>query len=435
MNLAQHNYTVFLDLLALPLVSSLGVIRSFNVVFLVMTVLNALVAYGLARRAMGAGRWEAWLAGLTFAWSPVLTARSTGHFSLVAAAPLAAFVWALINAERSRSWRDAAIVGICMAWAAFCDAYFGVYCLMIAGLYAMTTIVRVRLAATPVRAPWAWLVDVLIVSITGLIAGMLVGIRGVFTVMGLQVSVRELYTPVLLLTILVGLRVVMSLGPRFDSFARLQPRVLKLALVGVLACAGPLSPVIFGLGQRVLDGQLVSPPTFWRSSPPGVDLLSLVSPNPSHPIVRLIGGDWQASAATQFVEYAASVSLVALFIVALAVWRGGFRPRAGWWWLTGGFAALSLGPFVHIAGYNTHVPGPWSLLRFVPVVGMARTPSRFAIVTALGLAILLAGGLVAVTARWPHRRRSDPEPGHHFSGARAVARSPDALFRCDLPRV
>jgi len=27
-----------------------------------------------------------------------------------------------------------------MAWAAFCDAYFGVYCLMIAALYVVATI-------------------------------------------------------------------------------------------------------------------------------------------------------------------------------------------------------------------------------------------------------------------------------------------------------
>ena len=404
-DLSQHNYTAFLDLLALPLIPWLGVITSFNTVFLLICLLNALAVYGLARRAMGTGRWEAWLAGLAFAWSPVLVARSTGHFSLVAAAPLPAFVWALINAERSRRSRDAALVGVCMAWAAFCDAYFGVYCLMIAVLYIGATIVRVRRATTPARSTWTWLLDVVLGSVTGLILGMLLGVRGVFTVMGMQVSVRQLYTPVLIVTVLGLLRAMIALQPRIEPLTRLQPHALKLALVGALACAGPLSPVLFGLGQRVVDGRLVSPPIFWRSSPSGVDLLSLASPNPSHPLVRMIGGDWQAAAPTQFVEYAASSSLVALAIVAVAVWRSGFRPRARWWWITGGFAALSLGPFVHVAGYNTHIPGPWSLLRYVPMMGLARTPSRFAIVTALGLAILMAGALVSIGARWPHRRR------------------------------
>src|SRR5262245_41657279 len=89
-DLTQHNYTAFQDLLALPLISSLGVVRTFNVVFLVVCVLNALAMYGLARRATSATRAEAWLAGLVFAWSPTILARTTGHYSLAAAAPLPA---------------------------------------------------------------------------------------------------------------------------------------------------------------------------------------------------------------------------------------------------------------------------------------------------------------------------------------------------------
>jgi hypothetical protein len=155
----------------------------------------------------------------------------------------------------------------------------------------------------------------------------------------------------------------------------------------------------------MVEGQFVSPKIFWRSSPSGVDLLSFAMPNPNHPFVRRVAWDWQSAAPTQFVEYAASLSLIAASIVVFAVWRTGFRPRNGWWWVTGGFAALALGPFVHVAGYNTHIPGPWALLRYVPIVGLARTPSRFAIVTALGLAILAAGALASIAGRWPQRRR------------------------------
>ena len=84
------------------------------------------------------------------------------------------------------------------------------------------------------------------------------------------------------------------------------------------------------------------------------------------------------------------------------MWRAGYRPRAGWIWLTAGFAALALGPFIHVAGINTHVPGPWALLRYVPLVGAARTPTRFAVVAALGVAMLLAGALAALGRRCPH---------------------------------
>src|SRR5690349_12918235 len=78
-DLTQHNYTPFLNVLALPLIPLIGVIASFNSVFLIVCVLNALAMYGLARRATGASRVEAWLAGLVFAWSPLMIARTTGH--------------------------------------------------------------------------------------------------------------------------------------------------------------------------------------------------------------------------------------------------------------------------------------------------------------------------------------------------------------------
>jgi hypothetical protein len=107
-----------------------------------------------------------------------------------------------------------------------------------------------------------------------------------------------------------------------------------------------------------------------------------------------------------FVEYTAALSLAALTVVAVALWRASFRPWLGWWWLTLGFLSLALGPFVIVAGTNTMIPTPWALLRYVPLVSAVRTPTRFAIVVALGVAMLLAGAVAAIGERWPHRRRT-----------------------------
>jgi hypothetical protein len=49
-DLALHNYTSFANLLALPLVSWLGVVASFNVVYLAMQVITAYAMFRLARR-------------------------------------------------------------------------------------------------------------------------------------------------------------------------------------------------------------------------------------------------------------------------------------------------------------------------------------------------------------------------------------------------
>src|SRR5688500_10735005 len=405
-DLTQHNYTAFLNLLALPLISSLGIVTSFNVVFLLVSVLNALFAYGLARRATAASRPEAFIAGLVFAWAPAMVARTTGHFSLVAAAALPAFLWSLTNAERSRTAKDAALVGLCMAWAALSDAYYGVYCLMIAIMYVAATLVRVtRGARTAGRRPWIWLLDVLIVCFAGLIAGLLLGRGGEFTLLGIPVHVRSLCNPVLFLTVLTIFRGILWWRPHFE-LPTIGPSPLKVTLVAALACAGPLAPVLYGLGDRIAEGRFVTPDIFWRSSPRGVDALAFLTPNPLHPLARRFAEHPQTAQATWFVEYTASLSLVALAVIAIAMWRAGYRPRRGWVVITVGFALLALGPFIYIAGVNTHVPGPWALLRFVPGFGLTRMPSRFTIVAALGLAVLMVGALAAIGERWPRRRRS-----------------------------
>lgn len=406
-DLSQHNYTVFLNLLALPLISLVGVVASFNLVYLAMSVLTSLMTYGLARAATSATRVEAFIAGVAFAWSPVLVARSTGHFSLAAAAPLPAFLWALIHAEKHRTAGSAALVGLCMAWAALCDAYYGVYCVMLTVLYVITITVRfTRAPAPPARRPWVWLLDVLIVCLGGLVTGLALGRGGEFEVLGVGIRMRSLYTPVLVLTVLVMARFAVWWRPRLARIPDFGPLPIKAAIVGVLACIVPLSPVLYGTVERMIDGRFVSPQIFWRSSPRGVDLLSFVTPNPNHPITRMLFGDQQATAPTQFVEYTASFSIVALIVVAAAVWLAKYRPRIGWWWITIGFTLLALGPFIYFAGTNTHVPGPWALLRYITPMSLARTPTRFAIVAALGLAVLLAGALAALGERWPERRRA-----------------------------
>ena len=415
-DLTQHNYTAFLNLLALPLISALGIVASFNVVFLFVTVLNGLAAYGLIRRATSADRFEAFLGGLVFGWAPAMIARTTGHFSLVAAAALPAFLWSLIVAERSRLPRHAMLVGLCMAWAALSDAYYGVYCLMIAILYVAATLLRITRSPQPVRRPWVWLLDVLIVCFGGLIAGLVLGRGGEFTLLGIPVHVRSLYNPVLILTLLVVVRLILWWRPHFELpfnsqrdgalLAQGRPTaLLKVAIIAALACAAPLAPVLYGLTERISEGRFVTPDIFWRSSPRGVDVLSFVTPNPLHPIVRWFTANPQVTRATHFVEYTSSLSLVAIAIILFAIWKVRYRPRAGWVVITIGFALLALGPFIYVAGGNTYVPGPWALLRYAPGFGLARMPSRFTIVALLGLAVLMAGALAAIGERWPQRRR------------------------------
>ncbi len=403
-DLTQHNYTLFLNLVALPLIGWLGPVASFNLVYLLMVVLTAWVTFVLARRVTEGATTEAWLAGLAFAWAPVLTARSTGHFSLVAAAPLAAFLWALHRVERSQRLSDSVLAGVIVAWAAFCDAYYAVYCLMMASIYVTSRLLRLQWRPTWKQGPGTWVLDLCILLAGGLVAGLTLGRGGHLDFFGVGVSIRGLYTPILLTTSLVLIRVLVYLRPQLSIMALPNPRSVRAVVGGGLAGAVLLSPVLYGASQRLFDGTWVSPPTYWRSSPRGVDLLALVTPNPSHPLMTWAVGNPQAAAPTIFVEYTAALGLVTLAVVLFARWRLRFR-HPGLVTFTTLFALMSLGPFIHVAGVNSHVPGPWALLRYVPVIGLARMPTRFAIVAALGLSLLFALALVQINQRWPRQRR------------------------------
>src|SRR5262245_3282786 len=142
-NLSLHNYTTFQNLLALPLIGVLGVVTTFNVIYLLMSVLTAYATYLLARHITGQLA-ESWLAGALFAWSPLLVTRGTEHFSLVAAAPLAIFLLVLVKADGHERFRDAVALGATEWLAASTDVYYAVYCLLIGATYLAARIVAIH---------------------------------------------------------------------------------------------------------------------------------------------------------------------------------------------------------------------------------------------------------------------------------------------------
>ena len=114
---------------------------------------------------------------------------------------------------------------------------------------------------------------------------------------------------------------------------------------------------------------------------------------------------WLTPRPDAYFENVASLTFVAL-LTMFAAWRAGWRIPRLWGGLAIAFGMLALGPFVHVAGLNTYIPGPWALLRYLPVIGLARTPGRFSIVLMLAVAVLFAFALCWLGNRWPkHRTR------------------------------
>ena len=405
-DLSLHNYTTFQNLIAVPLAGVFGVVETFNIVYLLMVVLTAYTTFLLAKHVTH-GVPESFIAGLLFAWSPVLVTRGMGHFSLVAAAPLPVFLLILLKADGHERLRDAVALGLTMAWAATTDVYYAIYCLLIGAVFLVARIVSISPSRNAGRErAAAWGLNVAILCLAGLVIAIAASGGFALTVAGRTLHTRSLYTPVLALTVLV----LIQLARKFRlSLVRLTKNDVYrfVGLTAATAVVGAIfvSPVLYAAAVRIAQGEFDTPAIYWRSSPPGVDLLALFLPNPNHPLAPAWIAEWLTRRPNGYLENVASVPWVAIGICVLA-WRSGWRPNRWWAALCVMFGLLALGPFLHVAGVNTYIPGPWAFLRYVPLIGLAHTPARFSIVLILAFAIVVADALRELGRSNPSHRRA-----------------------------
>lgn len=386
--LTLHNYTTFANLLAFFALPVAGIVRTYNGILILSTVASAYAMYLLARRRTG-DEAAAWLAGAAFGFSPFLMARFTSHFSLVQAAPLPIFALVLLRLYQGGSWRVAAVAGGVVAWAYLSDPYYAVYCMLMLLFMIGYSIVNVQLPE--LQARWrggAWAIDLAILCVAGLVAGILIRGGGRVDMFGLRVSMRSLYTPVLVLTLLIVVRAVVTLRPRLRW--RAPAALLNWRLYFAASVTGLvfLAPILYTMAAAATGADSLGAPVLWRSSARGMDLLAVVAPNPLHPWLHGVAGGWLAGLPGGFTENVASIpwTIIGFVVTGAAIYRIPL-PRAWMVW-TGCFLLLSLGPFIYVAGWNTHVPTPWTLLRYVPVIGAARMPTRFGVLVAMGAAMI-----------------------------------------------
>ena len=310
-----------------------------------------------------------------------------------------------MKADGHERFRDAVALGATEWLAASTDVYYAVYCLIIGAIFLAARVVAIQrspLAGRSVAIRWA--LDVLILSMGGFIAALAISGGWQLSFLGRPLPIHSLYTPVMVLTLLVAIRVAWELRTSLLPTSGLW-RFIRFSLAAGVVATFLLSPVLYATAVRMrLWGQLDPSKIFWRSSPAGVDALALLLPNPNHPLAPAMLVDWLNSLPTRYIEGLVSVPLVAIVTLCVA-WRAGWVPSRWWAGLTALFGLLALGPFIQFAGMNTYVPGPWAFLRYVPIIGLTRSPSRFSVVLMLGVAILFATALVALTRRYPAKRR------------------------------
>jgi hypothetical protein len=370
-----------------------------------MSVLTAYMAFLLARHVTGRVA-ESWLAGLVFAWSPALVTRGMGHFSVAAAAPLAAFMLVLLRTAERERMRDAMLLGVTVWWAASTDVYFAIYCLLIAAVFLCGRTVSVERAALSPRRAVPWALDVMMLCVAGLVVAMIISGGWQFNFLGRVARVRSLNTPMLVLSALALLRIAWRYRTHLEQVDGTHAwRIVRLATVAGVFAIIMLSPVLYAVTIRIAQDGFDPQRTFWRSSPRGVDLAAFVLPNPNHPLSPDAIQAFLTPRPDAYPENVASIPYVVAAMLIVA-WRMGWVVPRLWGGFAAIFALLSLGPFVHIGGVNTYVPGPWALLRYVPMLGLARTPARFTTVLMLTVAVLFAAALCwIIRVRFPGRRR------------------------------
>jgi hypothetical protein len=238
---------------------------------------------------------------------------------------------------------------------------------------------------------------------------------------------RTLYTPVLVLTALVASRVVLTLQPRVTWTNAGMRELIRPGLIAGTVAAALLAPQVIALVVRAAEGRMVTAPVLWRSSAPGVDMAALLVPNPNHPLTPAALGEWVKRLPGESV---ASVPWVALLTLFAAVKWTAYRPDRAWVAMAVVFLSLSLGPFVRVAGFETLVPTPWTLARYLPLVGEARMPSRLSVLVILALSVVFSGAFASLL-----RRRRSIAVAVGAALVFELLAAPRTLYPADVPAI
>ena len=177
-------------------------------------------------------------------------------------------------------------------------------------------------------------------------------------------------------------------------------RDVRLVSIVVAVAAVLAAPLWIPAVQLIVAGDYTSPARLWRSSTPGIDLVSLVAGNPFHPLWRSTAEVFYDRLGTSTIE---STAWLGIAPVVFLLWRRDSLaaiPRARVWVAVAVvFFIWACGPYLTVAGVNTGLMLPETLLHYVPVVSNARIPGRAMVMVYLAIGLLLAFALASARRR------------------------------------
>ena len=142
----------------------------------------------------------------------------------------------------------------------FCDPYYGVYCLMLGIALASGRLIAVTPAEAPApargRGHLRVVLDVVIVALAVVIAGIHFAGRGSIRIASISISMRTLYTPMLILTVSIVVRVLLTIRTRL-AWQPLPARApfIRAAVAAVLVAGVLLSPTLYAVDRARRAGR------------------------------------------------------------------------------------------------------------------------------------------------------------------------------------
>jgi hypothetical protein len=414
-DLVNHPHTALQGIVSATLLARASIIEAENLYIIVSVFLNAAAAYALAFDIVRRRR-LALLAAVAFGSSPYIAAHLLGHFDLLTAwvIPMFALCWRRALAGEPvpgrRGLPAPLACGVFMAVAAYSAYYYVVYLGLFAVLYALAwgtegpvdgrsaivdrpgSRVQSRESATAFTVRLL-AVGVLTLDLCVMIWIWLTGGTSV-TVLGTEISLHGQQNPLLViwLSVLVWalarwrVPIIFTRPPAEKIWRGVQAMTIMAAAFAVLSL-----PLIVQAFRLMMSGRYVTQVYFWRSAPRGVDLLSLFTGNPFHPLVGGVVTRLYEAMGLNRIEQVAWLGVVPIGV--LLVGRGNWLNRAEarrWRIVFAGFLVWALGPFLAIAGRDLGLPLPEALARLFPLVDNARVPGRAMVGVYLSLGMLMA---------------------------------------------
>jgi hypothetical protein len=412
--LSLHTHATMHSLLAWPWIPMIGIIASHNVAITCGLALNGIVTYLLSRAFLaespGANvvphTLPSIVAGLLFACSAFVQGRVAGHINLVHAWVLPLFALALLQLQRKPGTARAVLVGAAGAVVVYTDYYYAVYAAILTVLWIANSALRATVTWKAPVFPRFRRVLAALILLSVVVTAMIASTQGLAVNLGpFEVSMRGVRNPLTVFWTLLALWMVCRFPFQFSIRRSIDAGVggLGCALVGVGVLLVSTAPLWIALAGVIARGDYTTQRILWRSSPAGADALTLLLGHPEH----FVSGPWTASAYGAFgidrMEQSLWLGITPLLLIALTRRAWSHLPAARVWMVTGIlFLLLALGPFLRVAGYDTALPLPQALLRYMPGFSNARIPGRAVVMVSLSVAMLSSFALAHLqrSRRW-----------------------------------